>query len=867
MSNVVDTVEVRAGTNSKQLFGPQNEPVMVQNQGTSPVTLSNALTTSQSISLAGGQSLTWPADTPCFASTIDAATIAIGVGATAGPVSTVDVASIAGSVDVTGSTVDLASGATVNLASGTSVDVSGTVDLASGTTVDVSSISGDVTVTGTVNLASGTTVDVGAISGTTTITGTVDLASGTSVDIGTVSGAVSLAAGTAAIGTVALASGSTVTLDAGTATIGTVDVNGPVALASGTSVAISGTPTVDATGSTVGLASGTTVDASGSTVSLASGTTVDLASGTSVEISSGTVTLAAGTADIGTVAVSGPVALASNTAVSINGTATVDATGSTVGLAAGTESIGTVGLASGTTVNVGTISGTVELAAGTAVIGTVDLASGSTVTLDASTATIGTVDLASGSTVELAAGTAVIGTVDLASGASVDITSGTVDIGTVSGNVGVVNGSGALFARTLPTESDILITSNTGGATTLSTNKYSVLVDGKPSYAGQLTISNYKLPYTDPSSNYPFVSGTLTTVSNGLETSIQGPLNTSLGPVNLLPSTIGSDATSFENGSTSNYGGWVAGNTNSALEALYIDHAGSSIMPTNTHPLHGNWVLNPYAAVGAGDVFATSPAVDVTPGTMYTAYCPIYGYETASPISARVGIVWLDSSGSEISQINSSYITPTGIWEPAIISGPAPSSSAKAQLQVKFSAAAKYDGILLDMVGFVEGSTPPQHAGIFTLSWIYDGTHVPSVTLDLTLTPEAMYKGTSTGSTTSTTTITGMSSWETFGKTSTTSFSNTLLSGYQAGSTTQTSTSLTSNISAENVTLVWNAVDIGSSRTVSSVENTTAGNNTSGYVQFAAPAGSTDKVITTTANTSWAIHGIDARGVVIAIPQ
>lgn len=369
---------------------------------------------------------------------------------------TVDVASIAGSVDVTGSTVDLASGATVNLASGTSVDVSGTVDLASGTTVDVSSISGDVTVTGTVDLASGTTVDVGTISGTTTITGTVDLASGTSVDIGTVSGAVSLAAGTASIGTVALASGSTVTLDASTATIGTVDVNGPVALASGTSVAISGTPTVNATGSTVGLASGTTVDASGSTVSLASGTTVDLASGTSVEISSGTVTLAAGTASIGTVDVNGPVALASNTAVSISGTATVDATGSTVGLAAGTESIGTVGLASGTTVDVGTISGTVELAAGTAVIGTVDLASGSTVALEASTATIGTVDLASGSTVELAAGTAVIGTVDLASGASVDITSGTVDIGTVSGNVGVVNGSGnALLARTLPVGADV----------------------------------------------------------------------------------------------------------------------------------------------------------------------------------------------------------------------------------------------------------------------------------------------------------------------------------------------------------------------------------------------------------------------------
>lgn len=122
MSNVVDTVEVRAGTNSKQLFGPQNEPVMVQNQGTSPVTLSNALTTSQSISLAGGQSLTWPADTPCFASTIDAATIAIGVGATAGPVSQVNLG--AGStVNVNGGTIGVVNPATGDTSKITTSDV------------------------------------------------------------------------------------------------------------------------------------------------------------------------------------------------------------------------------------------------------------------------------------------------------------------------------------------------------------------------------------------------------------------------------------------------------------------------------------------------------------------------------------------------------------------------------------------------------------------------------------------------------------------------------------------------------------------------------------------------------------------------
>jgi len=299
MTGVVNTIELRAGSNSKQLFGPQSAPVMVQNQGDFPVALSEAITTSQSINLPAGQSITWPADTPCYASTTYDATVAIGVGATAGPVSIVEISGTA-TVDATGSTVALAAGSNVEISGTPTVDASGsTVSLAAGTTVDASG--------STISLASGTAVE---ITGTTDISGTVDLAAGTEVAIS--SGSVSLAASTANIGTVA--------------------VNGPVALSSDTSVSISGTPTVDATGSTVGLASGTTVDASGSTVGLADGTTVELAAGTSVKISSGSVTLAASTADIGTVAVNGPVALASDTAVSISGTATVDASGSTVGV-------------------------------------------------------------------------------------------------------------------------------------------------------------------------------------------------------------------------------------------------------------------------------------------------------------------------------------------------------------------------------------------------------------------------------------------------------------------------------------------------------------------------------------------------------
>jgi len=847
MTGVVNTIELRAGSNSKQLFGPQSAPVMVQNQGDFPVALSEAITTSQSINLPAGQSITWPADTSCYASTEYDATVAIGVGATAGPVSIVEISGTA-TVDATGSTVALAAGSNVEISGTPTVDASGsTVSLAAGTTVDASG--------STISLASGTAVE---ITGTTDISGTVDLAAGTEVAIS--SGSVSLAASTANIGTVA--------------------VNGPIALASDTSVSISGTPTVDATGSTVGLASGTTVDASGSTVALADGTTVELAAGTSVEISSGTVTLAAGTADIGTVAVNGPVALSSDTSVAISGTPTVDATGSTVGLASGTTvdaSGSTVGLASGTTVDVGSISGTVELAAGTAAIGTVDLAAGTSVEISSGTVDVGSI---SGS-VELAAGTAVIGTVDLASGASVDITSGTVDIGTVSGNVGIVNGTGeTLLSRTIPTGSDISVASDSDGSNYTSSNSgsQSILVNGyeaSTTTVGQLAIRSFILGVneavgvtTNSIGNYnlPFVSGTLTLVPNGLESAIEGPVKTSFGTKNLLPATAnGNDATSFENPSAS-AGGWTGANCTLASAPYYP--AGTDVGNNpDFYTLHGNFALKVNASA-AGGVYAKAPAVDVTPGEMYTAYCPVLYGNSNSDTAPSVGavIVWLDSSGSEVSQISSPYVTPSKLsYNVCKISGPAPSSATTAQLLVYFNAVGAGQTIYLDMVGLAEGSKSPSQIELFTLAWTIDGSHNPYVTMDYELNPPQCYVPTSSSSTLVNSVTYYASTYDTFGESSSKPYTNDLLSGYQAGSTTVTSTSLTSNIDAAPISLIWNKSNNAAAASVNKIEDSTLLSGSGAFVQLGSPGGSTDRVVTTSTKAT-PLNG-DESGVIIVVPQ
>lgn len=122
------------------------------------------------------------------------------------------------------------------------------------------------------------------------------------------------------------------------------------------------------------------------------GTSLSLASGTTVSATfSGPVTLASGTTvDVGTIA--GDVTLASGTTVALESGAVVDVgtISGAVNLASGT----TVALGSGTTVDVGTIAGAVTLASGT----TVALGSGAVV--DVGTIS-GAVTLASGSVIEL----------------------------------------------------------------------------------------------------------------------------------------------------------------------------------------------------------------------------------------------------------------------------------------------------------------------------------------------------------------------------------------------------------------------------------------------------------------------------------
>ena len=295
-----------------------------------------------------------------------------------------------------------------------------------------------------IGLAPGTDSYLAAITGSSTTSLTI--IGGSGLPAGAVAGAgggiattVTLAAGTANIGTVVATGTVGVT--------GTVNIGNTVTTSPTGTQAVSGTVEIGAGAQTIGVVNqGTSPWAVGGTVEIGAGSanigTVDIAGSQSITIiPSGTQTIA-GTVDI-----------ASGQSVTIvpSGTQTVTGTVATSGT--------------------NTIAGTVTLAAGAAVIGTVDINSGQVVGLAAGSAVIGTVDIASGQTVTIVPS----GTQTIAGTATVN---GTVEIGTGAATIGAV-------AQASPPWT---IQGDAGSGTAVAGNP--VLVGGRAQNAENTAVSN-----------------------------------------------------------------------------------------------------------------------------------------------------------------------------------------------------------------------------------------------------------------------------------------------------------------------------------------------------------------------------------------
>lgn len=252
--------------------------------------------------------------------------------------------------------------------------IGGTVTLAAGVanvgTIAVSNFPATQAVSGTVGISAGSatigalvanqSVNLAQVAGATVATGHGLAAGAVRVELPTDgTGIVGLAAGTANIGTVAVAGGlsSIVTLAAGAAQVGTVAVSGTPAI-SGTVTANLGTLNGAATaanqtavtGSATGGTAATSSELVGGVFNTSLPTLTNGQQGAIQLDASGRQIIGTSTANIGTVAVTG-----------------TSAVSGTVALAAGAAAVGTVAVSNfpGTQ----TIGGTVTLAAGAATIG------------------------------------------------------------------------------------------------------------------------------------------------------------------------------------------------------------------------------------------------------------------------------------------------------------------------------------------------------------------------------------------------------------------------------------------------------------------------------------------------------------------
>jgi hypothetical protein len=155
---------------------------------------------------------------------------------------------------------------TLTLASGSNVEISGPVSLAADSTV---AISGAVDV-------SGSTVDASITNATLDISGTVDLATGTTVDANITNAAISVTGSTVTVeGAVTVSNDVTVTPS------GTINVQG---VANGTAIGVAGT--VDISSGTIDIGNTPAVTIDSGTVDLASGATVEITGTPTVNLGS-----------------------------------------------------------------------------------------------------------------------------------------------------------------------------------------------------------------------------------------------------------------------------------------------------------------------------------------------------------------------------------------------------------------------------------------------------------------------------------------------------------------------------------------------------------------------------------------------------
>lgn len=296
---LIDTRTVQANTTT-QLFGGKLGATMVANMSVDTVTLSQTAN-GGGITLTGGQSLMWPANTSCFVQNGNASTVEIDYGENVQP-GTTNVVTIDGPV-----TANLAAGTTVDAnITNASIPVTGNVDANVTGTVDANITNATLDVSGTVDIGNAVsttvtndvtvtpsgTIDVQGVAGGTTIgvTGTVDI--GSTADVNVTGGTIDA---TITSGTVNLASGTTVDANITNASIdvtGTVDVGNAISTTVTNDVTVTPSGTIDVQG----VAGGTAIGVAGS-VDIASGT-VDIGNTPAVTVDSGTLEISAGTIDV-----------------------------------------------------------------------------------------------------------------------------------------------------------------------------------------------------------------------------------------------------------------------------------------------------------------------------------------------------------------------------------------------------------------------------------------------------------------------------------------------------------------------------------------------------------------------------------------
>jgi trimeric autotransporter adhesin len=160
------------------------------------------------------------------------------------------------------------------------------------------------------------------------------------------------------------------------------------------------------------------------------------------------------------------------------------------------------------------------------------------------------------------------------------------------------------------------------------------------------------------------------------------PVGSASVPGNLLPA----EASSLETG----LGGWTAAGRATVARSTASAAVGSASLGIT--------------ATASGTVGATGPSVSVTAGKSFTA---VASYRAAGN-RVRTGIVWLDASGTALSQrlftSNSNTVATADGWITSSFTATAPTGAVAARVLSTADGVSAGETVLMDRIGLVQGS-------------------------------------------------------------------------------------------------------------------------------------------------------------------